>query len=61
MSNLKPNPEYETARYEGVVLDDKKNKLSDTVASVLYGRPRPPRFKKVNDTFVEVPAFIPDK
>lgn len=56
---LTPNPEYEKAQFEGACLDEHGNKMSDMMACLAFGRPRPPRYKQLPDgTFEEVFAYL---
>jgi hypothetical protein len=59
---LIPNPEYEEAPFEGAALDKNGNKMSELVACLIFGRPRPPRFvQKPDGAFQEVSAFLPEQ
>jgi len=53
------NPEYETAPFEGAVLDKDGNKLSPEAVCMAFGRIRPPRYKlKKNGELMEVLSHV---
>jgi len=60
--DLIPNPEYEAAELEASVLDAAGNRMSEMTVCRLYGRIRPPRYKRNSDgSFAEVLPFLTGK
>lgn len=54
-----PNPEYETAPFEGICLDKNGARMSDMISAMMFGRARPPRYKQLDDgSYQEVPSHI---
>lgn len=57
-----PNPEYEDAPFEAACLDKDGNKLSEMYVCILFGRPRPPRYRQLPDgSLEEVFSHVPEK
>ena len=60
--NLVPNPEYEKAELQGVVMNGMGIKLSDEISALAFGRTKPPRYNRTpSGGLVEIPAFLPEK
>lgn len=56
------NPEYETAPFQGVVLDEDGRRLSDMTACLVFRRLKPPRYRRNYDgTLSEVFPYLAPK